>query len=104
MERTTAADASFLYMENPVVHMHVTGVMVIDPSTAPDGFSFERFQTFVASRLHRIPPFRRRLKIVPFGIDHPVMVDDPAFDLDDHLHHRPLPGGTRDDLAAWVGE
>ncbi|MBP6133864.1 WS/DGAT/MGAT family O-acyltransferase [Candidatus Microthrix sp.] len=103
MERTTAADASFLYMENPVVHMHVTGVMLIDPSTAPDGFSFDLFRRFVTSRLHRIPPFRRRLRIVPLGIDHPVLVDDPDFDLDNHLHSDSLVDGSRAGLAEWVG-
>ncbi len=104
MERTTAADASFWYMENPVVHMHVTGVMVIDPSTVTGGFSFEGFRDHVRSCLPRIPPFRQRLMVVPLGIDHPVMVDDPNFELDDHLHHHVLKGGTSDDLAAWVGE
>ena len=30
MERLTGSDASFLYMENPVVHMHVTGVILLE--------------------------------------------------------------------------
>ena len=47
MDRTTAADASFWYMENPVVHMHVTGVMVVDPSTVPGGLTFEGFRAHV---------------------------------------------------------
>lgn len=104
MERITAADASFLYMENPIVHMHVTGVLVLDPSTVPGGWSFERFRDHVISRLHRIPVFRRRLLSPPLGIDHPVWVDDPDFDIDRHLHHRTVEDGTVEGLAAWVGE
>ena len=34
MERLAPNDAWFLYLENPTVHLHVTGVLVLDPSTA----------------------------------------------------------------------
>mgnify|MGYP000967725279 CR=1 FL=1 len=61
MSRLKGADASFLYMENPVVHMHVSGVMILDPSTMEGGYSFERFRDHVVERLHLIPMFRHRL-------------------------------------------
>ena len=100
MERLKGADASFLYMENRVVHMHVTGVMVLDPSTMPDGYRFATFRDHIVDRLHLIPGFRRRLMRVPLGIDHPVWVDDPDFDLEHHLHRHRLrrpgrPAATR---------
>ena len=105
VERITAADAAFLYMENPIVHMHVTGVLVLDPSTVPGGYSYEHFRAHVISRLHRIPVFRRRLLPAPLGIDHPVWVDDPDFDIDRHLRPVDLGGdATSGDLADWVGE
>jgi WS/DGAT/MGAT family acyltransferase len=104
MQRLTASDATFLYMENPVVHMHVTGVLQLDPSTAPDGFSFERFRGHLISRLDRIPVFRQRVVPVPFGIDHPVWVEDPCFDIDHHLWSHTLPSpGSMEQLAAFVG-
>lgn len=56
------------------------------------------------SRLHRIPIFRKRMLPSPLGIDHPVWVDDPEFDLDRHLHRVDWGKATSDDLAAWVGE
>ena len=42
---------------------------------------------------------------VPFGLDHPRWVDDPAFDLDNHLHRvaLPAPGGEAE-LRAKVAE
>ncbi len=105
VERISAADAAFLYMEHPTVHMHVTGVLVLDPSTVPGGYSFERFRDHVISRLHRIPVFRKRMLPAPFGIDHPVWAFDPDFDIDRHLHRVDLGGdATAEDLAAWVGE
>jgi diacylglycerol O-acyltransferase len=104
VERLTGSDATFLYMENPVVHMHVTGVILLDPSDAPDGFTFERFRRHLIGRLDRIPVFRRRLVQVPFGIDHPVWVEDPTFDVDRHLwsHRLPSPGGPAE-FAEFVG-
>lgn len=93
-------------MENPKIHMHVIGSLVLDPSTRPGGFSFEEFRDHVASRLHRIPLFRRRLLLTPLGLDHPVWADDPGFDIDDHLSRMTMePGhGTDGDLKAWLGE
>ncbi|MCB0976052.1 MAG: wax ester/triacylglycerol synthase family O-acyltransferase [Acidimicrobiales bacterium] len=104
MERVTPADAAFLYMENGVVHMHVTGVMILDPSGMDGGFDFETLREHFKDRLHLVPLFRRRLMSVPLGIDHPVWVDDPDFDLDNHLHrHRVAPPGTKAELADFVG-
>lgn len=104
MERISAGDAAFVYMENRVVRMHVTGLLILDPSTMADGYSFETFRSFLEARLHRIALFRRRLLRDPLGIDHPVWVDDPDFHLDDHIHRVDLGGrATAADLAEWVG-
>ena len=35
-------DAAFLYMETPSMHLHVVGVLVLDPSGAPGGFPLEK--------------------------------------------------------------
>ena len=105
VEHLTSSDASFLYMENPVVHMHVTGVMLLDPSTVEGGYTFERFRGHLLERLHLIVPFRRRLMEVPFGLDHPVWVEDPDFDLDDHLRREVLPApGSIAQVEAFTGE
>jgi diacylglycerol O-acyltransferase len=39
--------------------------------------------------------FRRKLREVPLGLDHPVWVEDPDFDIDRHVHRLavPSPGG-----------
>jgi diacylglycerol O-acyltransferase / wax synthase len=90
VRRLTAADSWFLYLETPTVHLHVTGVVLLDPSTAPDGLTFGRLQEHISERLHMIPMFRRRLIEVPLGIDHPVWIEDPDFRLGDHVHHHVL--------------
>ncbi|MFN8037492.1 MAG: wax ester/triacylglycerol synthase family O-acyltransferase [Acidimicrobiia bacterium] len=105
MQRLTGLDAAFLSLETPTNHMHVLGVAVLDPSTAPDGFSFASFKERVAQRLSQIPPFRRRLVNVPFGLYHPLWVEDPTFDLDYHLRRvgLPAPGGPAE-LVELAGD
>ena len=45
--------------------------------------------------MHLVPPFRRRLVEVPFGLNVPSWIDDPDFDLDYHLRRAALPGAGR---------
>ena len=105
MERLTGLDATFLYLENPTNHMHVAMTMVIDPSTMPGGYSFEKIKSFIGSRLHLVPPFRRRLVEVPFRLHHPVWVEDPDFDLDYHIRRVGAPSpGSRRELADMAGQ
>src|SRR5207302_1576451 len=49
-----------------------------------------------AERLHLVPPFRRRLVSLPGHVHRPVWIEDPDFDLDEHLHRATLvsPGGA----------
>lgn len=104
MKRLTGLDATFLYMETPSSPMHVASLFVLDPSTAPDGFSFERLRELYVQRLDLAPPFRRRLVEVPFGLHHPVWIEDPDFDLDFHMRHIAVPQpGTTTELNELVG-
>ncbi|HMC38491.1 MAG TPA: wax ester/triacylglycerol synthase family O-acyltransferase, partial [Acidimicrobiales bacterium] len=106
MDRLSGLDAMFLYTETPKNQLHMTGLLVFDPSTMPDGYSFEKMRDFMGRRLDRNPAFTRKVVNVPFGIDHPVWVDDPHFDLETHIHRIacPAPGGPRElaDLASEI--
>ena len=104
MQRLTGLDASFLYLETPSSHMHVAGLMILDPSTTEGGVDLDRVKEVYGKRLHLAPPFRRRLVEVPFGLHHPLWIEDPDFDLDFHIRSTALPApGTRDQLATLVG-
>lgn len=98
MERLSGLDATFLYIETPSHHMHVSMVSVFDTSTMEDGYSFDTVRSMIESRLPRIPTFRRRLVKVPFNLHHPVWVEDPDFDLDYHVRRvaAPSPGGIHE--------
>jgi WS/DGAT/MGAT family acyltransferase len=86
--------------------MHVAGLAIFDPSTVPGRFDIERLRDLYSGRLHLAPPFRRRLREVPFGLHLPLWIEDPDFDLDWHLRHVavPAPGGPRElaELAAQL--
>lgn len=104
MERLSGLDASFLYLETPQMHMHVAMMAILDPTDMPGGYSFEKVQELIASRVHMLPPFRRRLMRVPFDLHHPVWVEDPHFDIIHHVRRVavPAPGGPVE-LGAIAG-
>jgi len=105
VEQLTGLDATFLYLETPSLHMHVSMAAVFDPSTVPGGYSWEKLRELVTSRLALAPIFRRRLVEVPFRLGHPYWVDDGHFDLDYHMRRAalPAPGGVTE-LAEFVGD
>ncbi|MFY9587268.1 MAG: wax ester/triacylglycerol synthase family O-acyltransferase [Actinomycetota bacterium] len=105
MKRLSGMDATFLYMETPQMHMHVIGVLLLDTSTMPGGYSFDKIRKMVDDRIHLMPAFRRRLVNVPFGLGHPAWIDDPEFDVENHLMRigAPPPGDQKA-LADVVGE
>src|SRR5687768_1489031 len=98
MERMTAMDAQFLYVEDvvPAAHAHTVKMSIYEPG--PDGYSFEESKDMLRARIHRLPPFRRRLVPVPFGLHHPVWIEDPDLDLDWHVRRMgcPAPGGPQE--------
>jgi WS/DGAT/MGAT family acyltransferase len=104
MQRLGPQDASFLYLETPSVHQHVSGVTILDPSTAPGGkLTYEDVTRVIASRLHLVPRFRQRVVFPPFAVGRPVWVDDQSFDIAFHMRKAGLPKpGSRKDLAEYV--
>ncbi len=91
----TGADAGFLYMETPTLHMHTLKVSIVDVSQVPGGYSFPMIKDEMVRRLHLVPPFQRRVLQVPFQLHHPLWVEDRDFDPDQHifLDRIPAPGG-----------
>jgi|SRR5581483_11213014 len=105
MQRLTGLDATFLYLETPSSHMHVASTCVFDPGTVPGGYSFAKVRDLVADRLPLLPPFRRRLALIPFGLHHPLWIEDPDFDLDYHLRRAALPApGDLKELAGFAAD
>jgi diacylglycerol O-acyltransferase / wax synthase len=105
MDRLTGLDGAFLSLESPTSHLHILGALVFDPTEVPGGVDFWQIREVVAERLNRVEPFRKRMIEVPFGLQHPAMVDDPSFDIDYHVRRVSLPApGGREELAVLMAD
>jgi diacylglycerol O-acyltransferase / wax synthase len=105
VQRLSGLDAAFLALETPEAHMQILGVAILDPHSASERFSYARVRELFEARLHLVPPFRRRVVEVPLGLNNPVWIEDPDFDLDYHLRRAalPAPGGAAE-LTAFVAD
>ncbi|ABC32595.1 predicted membrane-associated, metal-dependent hydrolase [Hahella chejuensis KCTC 2396] len=91
MQQLSELDASFLYLETESAPMHIGGVYILDSSEQSGELSFEAFRQHIESRLPAARQFRQRLVEVPLKLGHPYWVDDPDFDISNHLRHAHLP-------------
>ncbi|OUS28291.1 hypothetical protein A9Q99_12230 [Gammaproteobacteria bacterium 45_16_T64] len=97
MKQLSYLDASFLYLEGDHAPMHVGGTFVFkDPASTP--MTFARFAEHILSRLQTSPVFRRRLVEIPMDLDLPYWIEDPHFDIHEHLHIHHLSLGTKAEL------
>ena len=72
MHQFNGTDSIFLYSEKTGLSQNMTGVMIYDQSTAPDGtVRYMDILRFLEDRLVTLPMFRRRLYEVPFNLDRP---------------------------------
>ena len=108
MRSLIGMDAAFLSLETPTTPMHVGVVLLLDPAEGKRSlFSpstrYVQIRRVIGQRIHLVAPLRQRAVRVPFGLHHPVWVDDPDFELDDHLTRAslPSPGGPAE-LDAYV--
>ena len=104
MQQLTSLDAQFLNAETPTTVAHVGSLVMLDPSTAPDGrWDLDTVRAVFEPRLHLSPPLRRRLMQVPLGLSRPYWVEDPDFDIEFHLRELALPTpGTHEQLGEQV--
>jgi diacylglycerol O-acyltransferase len=102
MKQLTGLDATFLFMETSSQFGHVSSFSIFErPGDDYEPLAAWRGQ--IERRLHLLEPLRRRLRTVPFGIDHPYWVDDPDFDLDFHIRHTGVaPPGDDHELGDLV--
>ncbi|MGH3516923.1 MAG: WS/DGAT/MGAT family O-acyltransferase [Haloechinothrix sp.] len=89
VDRLSALDASFLYMEDASTPMHVGAVAVFERPV--EGFDFDAALALVSQRLGFVPRYRQRVVEVPGHLARPVWVDDVDFDLNYHVRRSALP-------------
>lgn len=107
-ERLTALDATFLELEeaDQSAHMHIGGVMVLEPR--PDGHAppIELIRRDVEERLPDLPRYLERLSQPRTGgLQWPSWEPDPDFHVDRHVFAAGLPGAAGiEELREWAGE
>jgi diacylglycerol O-acyltransferase / wax synthase len=100
VRRLSGMDAAFL-MSEPMQ------IIVLGLLRAGSGgpLTLAELHRHLAARLGQLPAFRQRVVFVPLGLAPPVFIEDPCFDLVDHLGHAilPEPGGP-EELDALCGQ
>ena len=92
MQQLSGMDTIFIHAETPRSPMHITAVLVYDPSTAPvEKIRFKHILDAFEHNLHKSPLFRRKLEVVRMQMDHPYWREDGKFDLEYHVRHITLP-------------
>ena len=90
-------DAGFLYVERPNETMHIGGCMVYEGE-----FSREHMIEQVGARMHLLPRYRQRVVFPPFLVSHPLWVDDPDFDIENHIDEVWLPADSNEQVLGRV--
>jgi diacylglycerol O-acyltransferase / wax synthase len=91
MRQMNGLDRMFLNVETDRLPMDMFGILILDPSTAPDKHDFARFRAEMAARLPKVPVFTRRAVSAPLGAGHEHWIVDPDFTIDRHLKHLGAP-------------
>jgi diacylglycerol O-acyltransferase len=91
-ESLSAADAWFLYAERPETPLDLGTVYVFEGgSSVPGGRGALGIEKTIEERLHLVPRYRQKIHPVRFHLGHPVWVDDPDFDIHNHVRYETLP-------------
>ena len=81
-ERVSAEDQMSLASGRHPPPLQVGAVLILD---APGGIDLSSLRTVLQQRIAAVPRLRQRLEQVPLGCGRPVWVDDPGFNIDEHL-------------------
>jgi diacylglycerol O-acyltransferase len=103
MERLSGDDAKILGLESDAIKGHTLKLAVVE---SPDAeLEISELREHVASRLDRAPRARHRLAFTPLRIAPPAWVEDPHFDISEHVCEVPTKGVVgKERLRSITGE
>jgi diacylglycerol O-acyltransferase len=104
LERLSGDDAKILGLESEAIKGHTMKVAIVEHGDRGK-LELDQLSDQVASRLDRAPRTRHRLAVTPLGIAPPAWVEDPHFDLREHVRRVPTKGVVgRERMRAIAGE
>jgi diacylglycerol O-acyltransferase / wax synthase len=101
LERLSQLDLSNLRIEDHGLSMHVAALMFLGQAGPSGELDLDTLRVAVAGRLQRVPRLRQTLHRPPVALGPPVWIDDPDFDIREHVRLRvvPAPGDEPTVLA-----
>ncbi len=87
--RLSEQDAGFLYGETASGNMHTAAILIIEGE-----LSHETVLEHMRRRMHLVPRYLQKLAFVPFNLAHPKWVDDPDFDIENHVKAHSVTAGA----------
>jgi diacylglycerol O-acyltransferase / wax synthase len=94
-EPLSAEDLAFLRLESDIVAGHTLKVALLDPPATERRPDVEALRDRISARIERAPRMRRRLQM--FSGHRAAWVDDPTFDVRDHVRAVPVSNMLSDD-------
>jgi diacylglycerol O-acyltransferase / wax synthase len=99
------ADSIFFYTESRTQYQHTMGIIVLDPSDAPDDFDVDTLIAKSEDLVDEVPSFRLKAVDSPATMNVPMLAEDPDFNFYNHVHHIALPApGSMEQLSELVGD
>ena len=100
MDRMNPLDAEFLYLEDGTAHMHIASCAVFEGPVP----AYDQLVARIRAKLPLVPRYRQRVRFLPMDLRRPLWIDDPHFNLDDHVRHGALPSpGGKAELCRLMG-
>ncbi len=100
-------EAGFLYAESTRTPMHIGSIGIFEGSPLHDQgrLRTDAVRAEIDRRLHLVPKLRRRVRFSPIGAAMPMWVDDPQFDVSNHVRDTTLAApGTEGALRGQCAE
>jgi diacylglycerol O-acyltransferase / wax synthase len=85
LERLSQLDLSNLRIEDHGLPMHVAALMFLGPAGPSGELDLDTFRVAVERRLPRVPRLRQILHRPRVGLGPPLWIDDPGFDIREHV-------------------
>src|SRR5438067_13159849 len=92
IDRLSNEDTAILKLGRGVIRGPTCKLLVLEPAPGRALPSADQIRDHVESRLDRAPRLRRHLRRTPLGVANPVWVDDPEFDIANHVVPVPVDG------------
>ena len=103
IDRLSDEDTKILKLGRGEIRGHACKVLVLEPTAGRPLPSAAAIRERVHSRLDSAPRFRRRVVHLPLDVANPVWIDDPGFDIANHVAAVPADHPlTRRELARLV--